>query len=118
MRSIARALILAALATGFSACMTDKDVPDEAVVETNSSLEADPDRAMAPEEGSAAAGIGAGPAYAVDSGATVGADGTTVASPSVTIQDSGNANATVIGVPFCSNINVTADCWTWVNTNS
>jgi hypothetical protein len=90
------------------------DHPDEALVETDSSLEADPDRAMAPEEGSAAAGIGAGPAYA---GTTVGADGTTVAAPSVTIQDSGNANATVIGVPFCSNINVQADCWTWVNTN-
>jgi hypothetical protein len=53
----------------------------------------------------------------VDSGTTVGADGTTVAAPSVTIQDSGNANATVIGVPFCSNINVQADCWTRVNTS-
>jgi hypothetical protein len=48
------------------------------------------------------------------------ADGTRVtgvAPQSVTVLDSGNDGAWVSGVGYCSNINVNADCWTWVNTS-
>ena len=49
--------------------------------------------------------------------AIVQADGTRVtgvAPQSVTVLDSGNDGAWVSGVGYCSNINVNADCWTWV----
>jgi hypothetical protein len=48
-------------------------------------------------------------------------DGTRVtATPSriASVQASGNANATVIGVGFCSNLNVKSDCWTNVNPST
>ena len=64
------------------------------------------------------AGIGGGAAYAGEPDeATVRAEGTRVTTgpASVAPMDAGNANASVVGVPFCSNINVAADCWTWEN---
>jgi hypothetical protein len=63
-------------------------------------------------------GLAAGTAYAGDAQGemrqTEGTRVTTDPAP-VSIMDAGNNNATVIGVPFCGNINVNADCWTWEN---
>ena len=53
-------------------------------------------------------GISAGTAFAGEAGGE----------PTVTIMDAGNKNATVTGVPFCSNINVNADCWTWESSTA
>lgn len=63
-------------------------------------------------------GMSAGTAYAGDDGgAAARANGTRVTTDPapVTIMDAGNNNATVIGVPFCTNLNQPADCWTWEN---
>jgi len=68
------------------------------------------------------ASTSAGAVRANDSTSTaVRADGirvTSAAPQSVTVLDSGNNNAGVVGVPYCATINVAADCWTWVNTTS
>jgi hypothetical protein len=64
------------------------------------------------------AGISGGAAYAGQTdAATVRAEGTRVTTDpgTVTPMDAGNNNASVAGVPFCSNINRPADCWTWEN---
>ncbi|GAA4372150.1 hypothetical protein GCM10023088_25470 [Actinomadura verrucosospora] len=63
---------------------------------------------------------GSGAAYAAGpGGGSVRADGKRVAPAAAPVQqDHGNDNASVVGVPYCANIYVSADCWTWINTTS
>ncbi|MGI5415568.1 hypothetical protein [Actinomadura luteofluorescens] len=62
---------------------------------------------------------GTGAAHAAGPGGAVRADGTRIASAAAQApRDHGNDNASVVGVPYCANINVSADCWTWINTTS
>jgi len=62
---------------------------------------------------SASAGIMLG----ADSG-TNGARADRQVSQSASTLATGNENASVTGVGYCSDINVNADCWTWENDNA